>query len=197
VDVLAVLAPFPTNAYDWDANFFQQGAGGVWQLGASLDRAGSAPVAVAFSPQFMENFNPSTSIRLERVEATLQLDVFDAERIASGGVYFGLGLQNGRRQRYSAQVQVREAGLVSFGLNENGTFRPISQLPLSPVRVTLAIQRNADATLTFFVNGQQLDSSPALFALGEPVSVVLYTSGGGMFVAVSALNFSLSPYMGP
>jgi len=128
--------------------------------------------------QFMENFNPATSTRLEGVEASLQLEVFDAERVAEGGVYFGLGLQNGRRQRYSAQVQVREAGLVSFGLNENGTFRPISQLPLSPVRVTLAIQRKADAILTFFVNGQQLDSSPALFALGEPVSVVLYTSGG-------------------
>jgi hypothetical protein len=48
--------------------------------------------------------------------------------------------------------------------------------------------------VTFFINGQRLGQSPTLFPLDEPVSIVLYNAGGGMFVAVSSFTIELTPF---
>lgn len=194
VNILDILNLIQPQDYDWEPTFFGQGAGGIWQLGAAVEEAGNAPIAVVFSPQFMEAFNPAMGLRLRKVEIQMELTLFDEDRIESGQVFFGLGLQNASRQRYSAQVQVRRAGVVSLGINENGTFRAISQIPLSPVRVTLSIQRNDDGSAVFFINGQRLGESPKLYPTDQPVSVVLYNAGGGMFVAVSSFTAQLAPY---
>jgi len=124
----------------------------------------------------------------------MELTLYDEDRIGNQQVFFGLGLQNTRRQRYSAQVQLRQVGVVSLGINENGRFTAISQIPLSQVNVTLSLRRDSDGSVTFFINGQRLGQSPTLFSLDEPVSIVLYNAGGGMFVAVSSFSIELSPF---
>lgn len=196
VDVLHVLSLIQPDDFGWNPDFFSLGAGEVWQLGASLEEAGSAPIAVTFSPDFMEALNPDTALRLRRVEAEMQLTLYDENRMASGGVFFGLGIQNSRRQRYSAQVMIRQAGVVGLGLNENGTYRNVSQIPLGTVHVTLAIERRDDGSAAFFINGQQVGTSGTLFPWDDPASLVLYNAGGGMFVTVSSFTIELIPYSG-
>lgn len=193
VDVLEILNLIQPEDYEWDATFFSRGAGGTWQLGASVEEVGSAPIAVVMQPDFMEAFNPDTATRIQRAEINMELVLFDEDRLAGGGVFFGFGLQNSRRQRYGAQVTVRQVGIVSLGMNENGTFRGISQIPLDPINVTLSFERNADGSAEFFINGQRLDASPTLFPSGEPISLVIYHAGGGMFVNVSDISLELSP----
>jgi hypothetical protein len=195
IDVLDILQPIQPADYGWDSTFFSRGAGGVWQLGASIEEAGSAPIAVIIDADFMETFNPNTASRLERVDIDMELVLYDEERISSGGVFFGMGLQNERRQRYSAQVNLRQPEVVSLGINENGTFRGVSQIPLSPVNVRLSLERDADGTVTFFINGQRLGESPPIYPIDEPVSLVLYHAGGGMFVSVSSFRLELTPFI--
>lgn len=195
VDALRVLNLIQPEDYGWDAAFFSEGAGGIWQLGASVEDAGTAPIAVIISPEFMEAFNPDTASRLQRAEVTMGLTFYDETRIESGQVYFGLAIQNQARQRYGAQVQLESDGLVSLGVNENGTFRSRSALPVSRVRVTLTLQRNTAGTVSFFIDGQRVGDSPALFPPGEPVSLVLYNAGGGMFVTVSSFTLELAPFI--
>ncbi len=194
IDALNTLSLIQPEDYAWDPTFFSAGAGGAWQLGASVAEAGAAPIAVTFPPDFLEIFNPDTATRLRSASAEMELVLFAEERLAGGGVYFGLGLQNAGRQRYGAQVQLRGANVVSLGVNENGNFRGVSQLPLSPVRVMLSLQRNPDGSAVFFINGQRLGESPPLFPLDEPVSLVLYHAGGGMFVTVDSLSLALTPF---
>ena len=193
IDVLDILNLVQPEDFNWEPAFFSRGAGDVWQLGASVEEAGSAPIAVVLSPEFMEAFNPDAGLRLREVEVQMQLTLFDEDRIDNEQVFFGLGLQNVRRQRYSSQVQLRQVGVVSLGINENGRFTAISQIPLSQVDVTLSLRRDSDGSVTFFINGQRLGESPTLFPFDEPVSIVLYNAGGGMFVAVSSFTIELTP----
>jgi hypothetical protein len=193
LNLLGLLGSLQPDELSWDARFFNQGAGGVWQLGATIETAGAAPIAVILDPDFLGQLNPALPGRLSRVEVAMELTLYDEERLSSQQVYFGIALQNQSRQRYGAQVQVRQATVVSFGINENGSFKSISQLPLAPIQAVLAIQRESDDTLSFYVNGQRLGGSPALFPADQPISVVLYNAGGGMFVSVSALTLQLTP----
>jgi hypothetical protein len=194
VDVLEILNLIQPEDYGWEPGFFSRGAGDVWQLGASVEEAGSAPIAVVFSPDFMEAFSPDSGLRVREVTVQMELTLFDEDRIENQQVFFGLGLQNTRRQRYSSQVQLRQVGVVSLGINENGRFTAISQIPLAQVNVTLSLRRDPDGSVTFFINGQRLGQSPTLFPLDEPVSIVLYNAGGGMFVAVSSFTIELTPF---
>jgi hypothetical protein len=193
VDVLAILAPLAPTEYAWDARFFSQGAGGVWQLGASLETAGSAPITVIIPADYLDLLQTGAADRLRRVEVEMELSLFDEARLTDGQVFFGLGIQNSARQRYSGQVQVRQAGVVSLGLNENGTFRGVSQLPMSPIRVQLALERDEQGQVSFFVDGQRLGQAPVTFPPGEALNLVLYNAGGGMFVSVSAFRIELAP----
>lgn len=193
INVLEVLHAIPPDDYAWDTAFFSEGAGGIWQLGATVEQVGSAPIAVVMPPQFLQYFDPDTALEVRRVEVVMELTIFDQNRLENGQVFFGLAIQNSQRQRYGAEVQVRRVGVVSLGINENGTFVGRSQIPMQPVRVTLALQRQADGTVAFFINGQRLGVSPALYPLDQPVSIVLYNAGGGMFVSVSAFTLELTP----
>ncbi|HLA43852.1 MAG TPA: hypothetical protein VJZ27_10470, partial [Aggregatilineales bacterium] len=194
VDALRILNLIQPADYGWNPVFFSQGAGGIWQLGGSVEQVGSAPIAVIISPDFMDStFRDDAGLRLRRVNVRMELTLFDAERIESGQVFFGIALQNQSRQRYGAQVQLRQIGVVSLGVNENGTFRGISQLPLSPVEVTFTLERTENETVMMLIDGQRLGESPRLFPLDEAVSIVLYNAGGGMFVTVSDLEIELAP----
>lgn len=195
VDALRILNLIQPADYGWEARFFSEGAGGVWQLGATVEDAGSAPIAVIIDPEFLETFNPDTGHRLRRAEVTMELTFYDEAFIQRNQVFFGLGLQNNRRQRYTAQVQIASENLVSLGINENGTFRARSEIPMSRVEVVLAFQRRDDGSVDFFIDGQLVGSAPAIYPLDEPISLVLYSAGGGMFVSVSSMDLELAPYV--
>lgn len=193
VSLLSILDILPTDQYVWDPTFFSQGAGGVWQLGASVETAGTAPITITLDNDFLNAVETNLTTRLQRIEVDMALVLFDDNRLSNDQVFFGVALENTARQRYGTQVVLRSASVVSLGINENGNFRTISQLPLSPIEVTLAIERTADGSLGFFINGQQLGDSPALFAQDENLNLVLYNAGGGMFVNVSAIRLELAP----
>jgi hypothetical protein len=158
-----------------------------------VEQVGSAPIAVVMPPQFLDYFEADAALEVRRMEVVMELTIFDPERLENGQVFFGLGIQNPQRQRYGAEVQVQRAGVVSLGIRENGTFVGRSQIPMQPVRVTLALQRQNDGTVVFFINGQRLGVSPALYPLDQPVSIVLYNAGGGMFVSVYSFSLELAP----
>lgn len=193
VDALEVLNLFSPDDFAWNPLFFSEGAGNIWQLGATVEQAGSAPIAVVIPPEFLENFDPNAALEIRRIEVVMELTFYDETRLDDERVYFGLAVQNPQRQRYGAEVHLRQSGLVSLGINENGTFVGRSQIPMQPVRVTLAIQRESDGSLSFYINGQGLGRSPALYPLDQPISVVLYNAGGGMFVSVSSFKLELAP----
>lgn len=193
INALEVLHLISPDEYAWNTAFFSEGAGGIWQLGATVEQAGTAPIAVILPPDFLDNFDSNAALEIRRVEVTMELTVYDPTRVEDGRVYFGLGIQNPQRQRYGAEVQVRQAGLVSLGINENGTFVGRSQIPLQPVKVTMAFQRENDGSVSFYINGQRLGLSPNLYPLDEPMSIVLYNAGGGMFVSVSTFQLEFAP----
>ena len=59
------------------------------------------------------------------------------------------------------------------------------------MKLAIAVERNADRTLSLYVNGQLLGASNAAYAPDVPVSIYLYTSTGGVTVNVTALTIHL------
>lgn len=192
VDVLGILDLVRPEDFDWDPLFFNQGAGAVWQLGASVEDAGSAPIVVSMEPAFLNSLRTDAATRLERVDVSMELTFFNDQRILSDQVFFGVALENESGQRYGTQVQLQQADVVSFGVNANGNFSARSQLPLQRIAATLSLERQDDGTIVFFVDGQRLGVSPSVYEPGEPVTVVLYNAGGGMFVTVDEFSITLS-----
>lgn len=192
-DVLRSLNNLEPDRYDWNPAWFVPGAGGPWQLGASKSVAGDAPIIVKMSPSFLEAlYAIRAAQRLLAIEAEMQLTVYDANDIPTG-VFFGLGLENEGGRRTAAEFRLERTTVLTWGINENGTYRERSSVPGGDLRVTIRIERNADGTLTLFANNSLLGQSDALYTNGTSLVPVLYTSGGGVFVVVSKLQFEFSP----
>ncbi|MCB9438281.1 MAG: hypothetical protein H6673_14995 [Anaerolineales bacterium] len=192
-DVLRSLGNLEPDQYDWNPAWFVPGAGGPWQLGASKSVAGDAPIIVKMSPSFLEAlYATDAAQRLLAVEAEMQLTVYDEADIPSG-VFFGLGLENENGRRTAAEFRLERTTALTWGINENGTYRERSSVPGGDLRVTIRMERTADGQLTLFANNSLLGQSDALYTTGTRLVPVLYTSGGGVFVVVSDLQFEFSP----
>lgn len=190
-DALLIFNLIQPEDYGWEEpDWFRPGAGGIWQLGAART-AGSGPVVVLMPPDFMQAvFGPQAAGSLVAIEAEMELSVFDENTV----VFFGMGLQNERRQRTAAEIRLVgvEPNIINLGMNENGNFAGRSQRGIGIIKVVLRSERNADGTISHFVDNQRLGESGANYAPGTPLTPVLYTSSGGVYVVVTRLQFEFS-----
>jgi hypothetical protein len=186
VNALAIFDLVPADEYGWNADWFRPAAGGVWQLGVSKSAGGNAPIVVSLTPDILGSF--FVSDRIAAAEAEMELTVYDAADIPSG-VYFGLGIENAGRQRASAEVRLVQDGVVNIGTRQDGAFRGRTQYPLAVIRLVFRVEINDDGTASFFIDNQLVGESEARYGADEPLTVVLYTSSGGVFVSVTRLEF--------
>ncbi|MCI0710249.1 MAG: hypothetical protein L0154_08810 [Chloroflexi bacterium] len=193
LDLLNVNHP---ESCDWNDNWFTSGAGGVWQLGATQADAGSGPIVVTISPECLEALlGPQAAQRIRSMEVDFELSVFDANDVSTGQVFFGFGMQNLSRERTTAEIRVTQDDPIaaSYGINQNGAFQFRTSLPNNP-NGTMRLERQSNGILRLFVNnGQLLGDSETTYEAGAPLTPVLTTSGGDIFVVISRIAFELAP----
>jgi hypothetical protein len=191
-DLLALLGTLPAEAITWDTAWFAPGSKG-WQLGNPDTRRGSAPVIKIGTDLLTGLLGTDAPTYLKRVDATLELVQYSPLLLQTGQVYFGVGLETARppRQRADARARLTQENLLDLGPAYNGSFRRITQIPVTTVSVKLSVERNIDRTLSLFVNGQLLGQSDDVYALGAPLVVYLYTGSGGVIVNVTELKVSI------
>lgn len=189
-NALAIFDLVPVDEYGWNEEWFGPAAGGVWQLGVSKAAGGNAPIVVLLTPDILDDFFVSNRILV--AEAEMELTVYDEADIPTG-VYFGLGIENAGRQRASAEVRLVQDGVVNLGVRQDGAFRGRSQRPIGVVRLVFRVEINPNGTASFFIDNQLVGESEARYGGDEPVTLVLYTSSGGVFVSVTRLEFNFAP----
>jgi tetratricopeptide (TPR) repeat protein len=191
-DVLRNLNSLSPDAYEWNILWFGPGAGGLWQLGAPQG-FGEGPVVVMMPPGFLEGlYGPRAAERLMAIEIDMELTLPEAPQ---AGVFFGIGLENAAGQRASAEIRFTGPNVVAWGITENGTFRERSMVPatIGSRNVSIRLERNASGSLSLYIGSQLLGESAGRYAAGMPLTPVLYTSGGGVFVFVPRLEYEFSP----
>lgn len=188
-DLLALLTTLPAADITWDTEWFAPGSKG-WQLGNPDTRRGSAPVIKLGTDILTGLLGTDAPSYLKRVDATLELTQYSPLLLQTGQVYFGVGLETARppRQRADARARLAQENLLDLGPAYNGSFRRATQIPVTTVSVKLSVERNADRTISLYVNGQLLGTSDDVFALGSPLVVYLYTGSGGVIVNVTDLK---------
>ncbi|NDJ84829.1 MAG: hypothetical protein GYB66_02995 [Chloroflexi bacterium] len=189
-DVLRALNAMDISEYAWELSWFGPGAGGLWQLGTSQSTAGDGPIVVKMPPSFLETlYGTRAAERLISVEAVMELTVGEDQP----NVFFGLGLENEAGRRVAAEIRVPRQNIISWGINEGGNFSEVTSFASDTYRVDVRITRNTDGTLSLFVDNQQLGQSAARYGDGIALTPVLYTSGDGVFVVISSLQYQFSP----
>ncbi|MHB8628955.1 MAG: serine/threonine-protein kinase [Aggregatilineales bacterium] len=195
-DLLQDLTKLTSSSYTWPSTLFapaQNGTDGSWQLGTTDPKAGNAIQLIRIGPSTLGAlYGPAASRRLTRAEATLTVTNYDPALMATGNVYFGLGMEAGQGQRATAQVKVIQVQVITLGTTVNGRFTARSIVPSSTLKITLAVQRNSDHTVSLYADGQLLGTTVGnVYGPTVPVSIVLYTSAQSVTVSVSAMSIRL------
>ncbi|MBN2303769.1 MAG: hypothetical protein JXQ72_04800 [Anaerolineae bacterium] len=174
----------------WSSDALTPTGQGNWQFAT-----GNAQTAeVALSPEMLSTlFQPGTSNTLISANAVFRLVGYDQTALESGEVSFGLGVENADGQRAMAQVQFVEANYVRLGLNQNDRFQLKTEAPQPNPQVELSIQRIDANTFSFLVDGRHLGDSVLVFAQGQPLTLILYASGAGVEVEISAFEIDYRP----
>ncbi len=189
-DVLRTMNNLPSGEWDWNPNWLKPAAGGLWQLGNSRTAVGDGPLVVQMSPAFLQaSYGTEAAERLVVVEAEMQLSL--GEDIPD--MFFGFGLENDTGYRSAGEIRIPRPGHIGWGINENGNYTEETSFPTTDLVVEIRLVRNTNGTLTLFVDNQRLGESAARFGDGIPLTPVLYTSGGGVFVVVSRLQYQFQP----
>jgi hypothetical protein len=189
-DVLKALPGLDAKRISWDQDWFAQ-RDGQWQLGNPTLKPGRAPL-IRLGPDILTPlFGADAAQYLKRVDVTLELVNYDQSLLPTGNVYFGAGFESIQGQRAAVEARLVQANVLDLGISLNARFLPKTQLPVTNVKLALAVERNADRTLSLYVNGQLLGASNAAYASDVPVSIYLYTSTGGVTVNVTSLTIHL------
>ncbi|MBN1201739.1 MAG: hypothetical protein JXJ20_07785 [Anaerolineae bacterium] len=191
-DVLVALAELPGELRPWPDGAFEPGDGNSWMLSTAGSEDGT--LAIELSPELMsELFQPGVANTLIEARAVLELVAYDPASMANGEVGFGLGAENSFGQRTIGQVQYVEESLVDLGMNQNGQFRSRTQAPLGSAQIELTVRRVDDTTFGFLVDGRSLGDSVALFAEGDPVTLIVFVSGTDVVVEISTFLIDFRP----
>jgi hypothetical protein len=178
----------------------------LWQLGARKDSAGDGPIVVVFPELCLDALlGPLSAQRVEAIEIQLELSFFDPNDVLTGNVYFGFGVQDASRQRVSTEIRLVQSSpiVANYGITQNGNFQSRTQFPGDP-RIQIRLERRADGLLDYYLlnirdgigdadKGQLLAQGVGNYAPDTRLLPVIYTSGGGVFVVVSKLEFELAP----
>jgi len=196
-DLLGGLGKLPGDTLPWPLDFFtpDPDAGG-WKLGTANTKGGNVPQYVKILPSTLGSlFGPDASRTVMRAEAVLELTSFNASLTNAGIVYFGFGFEtlSGQQKAY-AQVNVARVSplTANYGTNINGTLTRKATKAAQPLRVTLAVQRNDDRTVSLYADGQLLGkTSAAQYGPATSVNIVLYTSAPTVLVNVASLKVQI------
>ncbi|MEP7284499.1 MAG: hypothetical protein ABI947_01870 [Chloroflexota bacterium] len=190
-DMLKSLETLPTAKITWNKDWFGP-AGDGWQLGTEAFRTNGPPLVVRLGPDVMTPLiGVDAARKLTRVDADLELTGYDKSLLPTGQVFFGIGVESLQGPRAAVQAVLVQANLLRLGVNLNGQFRPKTDIPVTTAAFAVSIKRNADSTLSLFVNGQLLGTTGASFAAGTPVNIYLYTSAGSVVVKITSLKIHL------
>jgi hypothetical protein len=190
-DLLADLDRLGGDQITWNVEWFSKGSRG-WQLGNATARTGQA-APIRIGPDILTPlYGTEAAAFVKRVDATMELVSYNEVLLNQGqiGVYFGLGLETvrGARQRADVRARLSTPNVLTVGSTINGGFRKKTDIPVTTVSVRLSVERNADRTLSLYVDGQLVGTSPANFALETPLTVYFYTSTGGVVVSITSLR---------
>ncbi len=196
-DLLGGLGKLPGDTLPWPLDFFtpDPDAGG-WKLGTANTKGGNVPQYAKILPSTLGSlFGPDASRTVMRAEAVLELTSFNASLANAGIVYFGFGFEtlSGQQKAY-AQVNVARVSplTANYGTNINGTLTRKATKAAQPIRVTLAVQRNDDRTVSLYADGQLLGKTTAAqYGPATSVNIVLYTSAPTVLVNVASLKVQI------
>jgi hypothetical protein len=190
--MLAALTALNPDSYTWPSELFSNTPDKGWQLGTLNGKVGGANQIVKIGPSALAAlFGTQASRHITRLQATLELTAYDKSLVPTGGVYFGLGFDTPQGQRAAAQIKLSaiQPQAISEGTNFNGKFSPRTLVGTGTLKITLAARRNTDNTVSVYADGQLLGTTTAtIYGPATPVSIVFYTSGPSVIVAVSAIG---------
>lgn len=193
-DILEPLAKLPRDKITWDPSWFGPGGTG-WQLGNSTVKLAQAPVINLGPDVLTPLLGTDAAQHIQRVDATFQLVNYDPAFIATGQVFFGVGLGALRGgSRADVRARLLRDTLFDVGMTFNGTYHSTTQLPITanPPQVILSVQRNDDKTLSLYVDGHLLGQSAAIYPPGTPLTIYLYTSRSSVMLNVTTLKVTLN-----
>jgi len=195
-DVLAALnAPdkLPVKARTWDTTWFDK-RGDVWQIGSSAVRSGRAPY-IRFGPDIL---TPLVGIdaaqNLSKMEVEFEIESAEPGLMASGLAYFGIGFEALQGQtRTAIETQILPQNLIRLRFNDNGSILKTVPIPAagSKIKVKLSVERGADKRVTLKYNDQQLGQTGADYPPNVPLTLLLYTSTGGVVVNITSFTVAL------
>jgi hypothetical protein len=191
-DVLKDLEKLPSNQAKWDKDWFGPGGDG-WQLGTTALRAGGGPLVVRIGPEVLTPlYGVNAAIHVKRVDATVELVSYDKSLLPTGQVAFGMGVESLRNQRTAVQAMLIQTNVLALGIQgPSGRFLQRTQIPVTSVKVTFSIQRNADNTVTLYADNQPIGQSEAYYRVNDPITVYLYAATGGIVLNVTSLKAHL------
>jgi hypothetical protein len=191
-DILKDLESLPSNQASWDKDWFGPGGNG-WQLGTSTLRAGGGPLVVKIGPGVLTPlYGVNAAVHLKRVDVTVELSSYDKTLLPTGQVAFGLGVESLRGQRTAVQAMLVQTNVLALGVQgPSGRFTQRTQIPVTAVKITLSIQRNADGTVTLYADNQPIGQSDAFYRTTDPITVYIYTATGGIVLNITSLKAHL------
>jgi hypothetical protein len=191
-DVLKDLETLPSTQALWDKDWFGPGGSG-WQLGTNTLRAGGGPLVVRIGPEVLTPlYGVNAAVHLKRVDATIELVSYDKSLLPTGQVAFGMGVESLRNQRTAVQAMLVQTNVLALGIQgPSGRFTQRTQIPVTTVKVTLSIQRNADNTVTLYADNQPIGQTDAFYRITDPITVYLYAATGGIVLNVTSLKAHL------
>jgi hypothetical protein len=85
-----------------------------------------------------------------------------------------------------------QTNVLALGIQgPSGRFTQRTQIPVTTVKVTLSIQRNADNTVTLYADNQPIGQTDAFYRITDPITVYLYAATGGIVLNVTSLKAHL------
>jgi hypothetical protein len=193
LDVLESLAVLPADQRVWPTGAFDARVeGDGWLL--STANSGGGALQIELTPDLLAAlFQPGVANALNRADVVLELVAWDDTALANDEVAFGLGAINRSGQTAVGQVRFDESNLINLGLSQNDRFYLRSVMPQQDAEIELSMRRVDENTLGFFVDGKHLGDPVILFPNSEPITLVLYASGQGVQVKVSAFSVTIRP----
>ncbi|MBN1967287.1 MAG: hypothetical protein JW910_21725, partial [Anaerolineae bacterium] len=179
--------------YPWPESWFQPGElSGSWQLGLPAVGSDAGLLQVVLPADLLgQLFGTDAAIRARRIEANFMLFAYDPELVEEERVYFGLGLQGTNESRVAVQVQMVRDDAINVGVRAGDEFRAQTQLPLTDLRVNLALERFDDGTVNLLFNDEPLGAPRFLTAPNAPMMPFLFVQQGGVVVTVTDLILTL------
>ncbi|HRE46970.1 MAG TPA: hypothetical protein PLD47_04535 [Aggregatilineales bacterium] len=195
-DLLPKLSELSPSARTWDTGWFYE-RDGKWLIGSPEVRGGRAPL-IRIGPDLLTPLIGTEAAQyIKRLDISMELLTYDKNLVANGLVYFGGGFESLQGQRASVEARLVQEGILDMGISLNARFLRKTQLPANNGSISFSIERNADRTLSLYLDGQLLGQSTAIFPPNVPLNIYLYVATGGVVVEVKTIRVQINAPLTP